>query len=287
MFNKFFSVFLLAQLLLSLSPGFSQTVIGLGTKDDEIGVLRSYGEHWKPLFFAVDKEGQVHIPDFYKNRIVVYSSQGRFQKAIPVQQGLSPRMNVFLRNTAGQYLSLTDGSLFVLDPQGKVLWQKGLGMAFFPQQILFSDESVQVLSTGSRGRVFRFRASDGTPLPFLDHPLGEERTLPLFALGNQRFTYYLRNMPLLRPDWEVDESLRNYRLFALQGNGNSLWMELMDLSNSKWVLQLNPQGKEVKRTFVSDPSSFAGSGVMTIIGEQGGIYQAAFTDESMQILKVQ
>jgi hypothetical protein len=55
----------------------SRTRIEFGPGKSQIGIEQGAGEHWKPLFFSVDDEGIIHIPDFYKNRIACFDKKGK------------------------------------------------------------------------------------------------------------------------------------------------------------------------------------------------------------------
>jgi dipeptidyl aminopeptidase/acylaminoacyl peptidase len=248
--NLWLLPFLTATLLVA------QPTLPLGEGPTKIGVLKSYGEHWKPLFFAVDSQRNYHIPDFYKNRIVLFDHEGRFLQAIPTEGGLTPRMNIFLRNDNGQYLSFSDSALYILSPEGKILWTQNFGLGFIPRQILFSESMVQVLPSGSRGKVFLFNAADGTFIgsPVIESPEGKEITY--FVDDEHRYSYEMKDMPLLREGWSQNGEYENYKLFRILENGQALWIKSIGLSNAKRVVKTSAAGEVLTTVFLSSPSSF-------------------------------
>jgi hypothetical protein len=75
----------------STAPSTSRS-IPMGDAAGAIGTLGPEAEDWRPLFFAVDKDNNLYIPDYYKNRIAVYRADGAFDRGIAVKAGISPRI---------------------------------------------------------------------------------------------------------------------------------------------------------------------------------------------------
>lgn len=134
--NMKVTVFILLMICVQLN---SQVRIEYGKEHYQIGVSGEGDSLWLPLFFDVDELSQIHIPDFYKERIVIYNSQGEVVKILPVSEGISPRMNFFSLNFDGTYTSFDNHTLYLLDEKGQIIWKHSWGLGVLPSHI-YSDE---------------------------------------------------------------------------------------------------------------------------------------------------
>lgn len=121
---------------------FSDTTIGYGLENDQIGFDFFNDEMWMPLFFDVDAMGYIHIPDFYKKRIAVYDQDGKLIKIIGVDEAISPRMNYFKLNPDESYITYNDYSLFHVSKKGEVLWKYHFGLGVIPETIYSNNSNV-------------------------------------------------------------------------------------------------------------------------------------------------
>ena len=65
----------------------SRVKIPLGRGDAQFGLEEGGGEYWKPLFFSIDNDANIHIPDFYKAHIAVFDKSGKLIKKIRALPG--------------------------------------------------------------------------------------------------------------------------------------------------------------------------------------------------------
>ena len=145
-------IFTWVMILFLSFPLFSQ-VLSFGPNSSQIGRDQGNGEDWMPLFFAQEPNGTIHIPDFYKGRIVLFDSKGQFLKAITTEVGLIPSLNYFSRSPQGNYILFSNFTLWILDPAGKLKGKFAFPMGFFPEGFFVSETGVS-LKTGDRGYFF-------------------------------------------------------------------------------------------------------------------------------------
>jgi hypothetical protein len=119
--------------------------IGLGNAIGQIGYEAGEGEIWKPVFFAVDPSGNVHVPDFYKDRIAIFDSKGQLKAAIACNSGLSPSMSYFSLTPDGSYVTFDSSVLYFLEGTGKVRWRYQFPIGTFLEGIYLGAKNAQLL----------------------------------------------------------------------------------------------------------------------------------------------
>jgi hypothetical protein len=214
--------------------------IPLGDATGAIGTLGPDSEDWRPLFFAVDKDNNIYIPDYYKNRIAVYRSNGSFDRGIEVEAGISPRMNFFGRGPDGAFVAFNDSVLFCLEPNGKIRWNAPFPMGSLPSAIVLTDQGIFV-------RIADYEDKGALQLPWkppftantASKTVGA-KLFPVILSGSQAFGFDLASMRKLDPDpnrWkEGDDSSIP---LLISGDGTSYWL---DSENGKRVIGYDKKG---------------------------------------------
>lgn len=118
---------------------YSNTKIYLGHEKNQISFDKSEDGIWLPIFFDIDNGENLHFPDFYKSRIAVFNKNGEVINSYSIEEGISPRMNYFSLNPDGTYTTFDNGSLYLLDENGTLLWKSELGLGTIPSTI-YTDE---------------------------------------------------------------------------------------------------------------------------------------------------
>ncbi|QEN04207.1 hypothetical protein EW093_05635 [Thiospirochaeta perfilievii] len=117
----------------------SDTTIYWGNNRNKISIDISDEGIWSPLYFDVDQNSNIHIPDFFKGRVAIFTPEGELLKEIKIKEGISSRMNYFSLNSNNTYTTYDNYSLYLLDSNGGVIWTKEYGLGSIPNKI-FSDE---------------------------------------------------------------------------------------------------------------------------------------------------
>jgi hypothetical protein len=262
----------------------SLTRIDFGPGPNQIGLERGAGEHWKPLFFAVDGEGLIHIPDFYKQRIAVFDKQGRLKADIPCAAGISPRMNFFALAPNGCYITFNDGTLYTISAQGKVKWEYALGPGVIPERIFPADTAIFIvlpayIDADGRAIIFDYNNSrplgrfgiqnKGKGLALIQNTSGIPHTLSLKAMGT-----------VAKEDhaYQTDEDAA---LLYITKDGTSVWKRKLDAGET--ILVYSAAGKQVYRAGIHYPDGVSGTGFWTWVDEDLTIYKNYFFDDYMQV----
>lgn len=140
--------FLVLLFILS-STLYSNTKIYLGNEEDQIGFDKSEDGIWLPIFFDVDDDENVHFPDFYKGRIAVFNNGGELVTSYFIEEGISPRMNYFSLNPNGTYTTFDNGTLYLLDDIGSIIWKSEIGLGNIPISIYTDDRGIFLKLSGS------------------------------------------------------------------------------------------------------------------------------------------
>lgn len=123
---------------------YADTEIQFGNNKDQISIDKSSEGIWKPLFFDVDQNSNIHIPDFFKGRIAIFTIEGKLHKELQINEGISPRMNYFALNQDNTYTTYDNYSLYLLDSDGVVIWKKYFGLAAIPQHIFIDQNGIYI-----------------------------------------------------------------------------------------------------------------------------------------------
>lgn len=164
-------IILLILLVLSMNL-FTQVKVFFGEGKNEIGIDIGEFETWKPLFFSVDSSSNLHIPDFYKNRIAIFNTSSTLLKEIDLDKGISPRMNYFNLNYNNTYTTYDNYTLFLLSDKGEIIWKFFFGIGEIPTHVFCDDRGVFV-SFNNKEYIY-FSYHNGIPVGLINSILIEE-----------------------------------------------------------------------------------------------------------------
>lgn len=235
-------------LLISINL-FCDTSISFGRNSDQISIDRGEGEIWKPLFFDVDKDSQIHIPDFYKGRIAIFNKKGELINSIITPEGISPRMNFFSLNNNGTYTTYDNYSLYLLDSEGNVIWKQQMGIGVIPVRIYVDD----------RGVFIKFPSTDFYKFSY--EPKLPTETLKDIALNDTQ---------------SIEDAMLIY-----QANDKNVW-----LKGNKFKSIIIRQKDKEDLKFPVPMNYTSGSGYWVVYGQDNHIYTILFTDEKLQVVKI-
>ncbi len=108
--------------------------ISLGNEQNQIGFDINSDEIWFPFLFDVDSYENFYIPDFYNNRIAVFSSHGKYIKSI-YTSSISPRINYFKLLDSGDFIIFNDYTFYLIDSEGIEKESRFLGIGIIPSII--------------------------------------------------------------------------------------------------------------------------------------------------------
>ncbi|MBN1798568.1 MAG: hypothetical protein JW822_08315 [Spirochaetales bacterium] len=263
----------------------SRTRIDFGPGQAQIGLESSAGEQWKPLFFAVDDRGLIHIPDFYKQRIALFDAKGKLVAAKPCAKGISPRMNFFALAPNGSYVTFSDSALFLIKADGELGWQYSFGPAVIPQRIFTTDAALFVIlppHLDSDGRALVFDYNNSRPLGRfgIRH---EGKGIPVVQnSGELPFTLDIAQMAYLPQYSGKFQSDSGAALIYISGSGQSVWKQKH--SSGETILIYSPQGALTHQGSIYYPEGASGTGFWTSVDEKLVVYKNYFSDEYMEIV---
>jgi hypothetical protein len=250
----------------------AETRIPLGPGPGQVGVERSEGEFWAPLFFAVDPEGLIHVADFYKQRIALFNRQGAFVRAVPTPEGVAPAMNYFGRVWhSGLYVTVSDGTLFLLDRGGSVRWRSELDEV--PESVYLGRDAIFVLLPADY-----VTYSYGSPWPLRTSEVPLVRT----DTGSM-FTMRARDMRELRhwPPGVLGSG--SEALFSVaDAEGNSLWRERR--ASVDWWYLADGEGRLLRTGTTPRGDGEPGSGFWGFVGGNLEISRARYTQDAMTVV---
>jgi hypothetical protein len=263
-----------------------QTRIYFGPGKQEVGIEKGGGEHWKPLFFSVDEDGVIHIPDFYKMRIVLFNGDGSYKGENKCPAGISPRMNYFSLARDGFYVTFNDSSLYLLNDDGSVKWEHKFGLGIIPQRVFPNAMAIFLLlpalaDSDGRSLVFDYSSAD---------PIGrfgiktEDMSVPLIQIENGlNFCFNLNSMQTLN-EYAADafKEVEDAHLIFVDKNGKSVWKRKNQASET--VLVFNNKGKLLYKNTIYYPVGVSGTGFWTFADEDLLIYKNYFYDDYMEIV---
>lgn len=185
----------------------SRCEIRLGMGTDKIGVTE---DEWKPLFFGIDADGEIYIPDFVQGRIAVFSADGEYIRQIQGVDGLSPRLNYFNRAPDGSFILFSDSTLFRITDDGTTAWNAPFPLGAIPRHIQCGTKSVFVFLAGQNG--------DDTVLEIPYETAVEARVLDPAANGA------MRTLERAFINGETESPSRNATFLDEYENGLSVWI---------------------------------------------------------------
>ncbi len=315
----------LAALRLSAQPASLHEVerirIGFGRENGQIGVDRGDGEEWKPLFFDVDREGRIHIPDFYKGRIAVFDRQGRLAEQKPCLEGISPRMNYFRLAPNGRYVTFGDHHLYCLRPDGALAWKREMGYGAVPSHVWANEIGIFLVLPFGDGRSLVFDYSSDRPLgrfgfqaggeqvpliatPGGDGPPGGRRAGSAPAGGGpgdsgeaagvtpsgrrERFTFRLSRMRELAGGEERGDAFRLKEeawLAGVDAENRSLWRWTKGRSENYALF--SGSGALLRQGSLVIPDGLPGTGFWTVADDRMRVYKSLYLESYMEIVVYQ
>ncbi|MBN2441417.1 MAG: hypothetical protein JXJ04_08720 [Spirochaetales bacterium] len=284
-----FSLILLFMPLFCMSAHLEKletVTIEFGKAEHQVGIDKGSGEHWKPLFFDVDEEGNIHIPDFYKARIIVIDKKGGLIKSKPCPKGISPRMNYFSRTSKGMYVTYGDYSLSLIDEKGNLIWDRMLGYGAIPRFIWANNVGIFLVLPGDDERSIVFDYYSNQPIGrfgFMDKNKG----IPMVMTENNgRFTFTLSRMV------NIPESGYPVGAFAADRDGYLLFVDAHNKSifkkqgdKSEYFYLFSEKGTLLNKGTISYPEKGTrGTGFWTICDKDFHIYKNYFYEDYMEIV---
>jgi hypothetical protein len=259
--------------------------IGLGNAVGQIGYDAGEGEIWKPVFFAVDLNGNVHVPDFYKDRIAIFDSKGQLKAAIACNSGLSPSMSYFSLTPDGSYVTFDSSVLYLLERTGKMRWRYQFPLGTFLEGIYLGTKNAQLLpiATKEQGISVSFDYAGGQPSIDRGKILGGRTLTILWDLGKSEFTEILSDMALLAGNdrYLPPNADKKYRLLKVTVDGMSVWSD----NEGGWerILAFDAQGILMKSRTIAFDHLTSGSGFWSYVTEDLKLYKVYFTEKAMEI----
>lgn len=277
-----FSSFLFSQALEKTET----IVIEFGRGNTQVGIDKGGGEHWKPLFFDIDDQGNIHIPDFYKARIAVYNKKGEFLKEKPCPKGISPRMNYFCLTPKDQYVTYGDYTLSLIAEHGKLVWEKMPGYGAIPRFVWANEVAIFLVLPGKDERAIVFDYFSNRPIGkfgFMDGDKG----IPMIASENDgQFTFSLKNMVKIPESGYPEEAFylkENAYLVYVNKKNNSLWKTRK--GKKEYYYLFSDKGRLMNKGIISFPDTgVEGTGFWTVCDKDLEIYKNYFYDDYMEIV---
>jgi hypothetical protein len=262
----------------------SSVRIQYGNMDNQIGLVED-GGHWKPLFFCVDAEGNVHVPDVYKSRIAVFGKDDKLKASKPCPAGISPRMNYFGMNPRGMYCAFGDGQLSLITKYGRLSWQYNFGYGIIPSWIVPSNSALfLVLPTDldKDGRAIVFDYGLGTPIG-RSGSKKEDRIIPLFTWGEMTFTPWLKDMRALK-GWKgkYNGSQGGVWFVYADKDGNSLWSEKTETGETIYLF--SKAGDLVSKGYIAFQGDMPATGFWTVADSSLTVYKNYFFKDRMLVV---
>jgi len=218
--------------VLSIFPIYANEIrIPFGNNENQVGVLKTSNDFWFPRFFGVDEKNNIYIPDFYKHRISVFSSNGEFVKAIPAANGLRPDMNYFNIVNGNFFVTFGASVLYILDSNGELIFSYNFGIGQFPDTIICTDSYVFVVMPSykvSQGFSIVFNYSNPEPIG-LYGKIENEQPVPLFTLDNK-----IAHPVFLKAS---DASRINYTWLGVTSDNSLVWYS--DKNEGKLIIKRN------------------------------------------------
>ena len=141
------------------------------------------GQSWTPVFFDVNVDGSIHVPDPEKDSFKVFLSDGTFDRAVEV--GLSRRITFFAEDR-NQYVIGTFNGVILLDGEGETLWSSQLPLGALPRAFYTHEDYIfVVVPNGSGEATLVLQRTNGTGIGYLVDTTGE-RPVPMVIIEDGR-----------------------------------------------------------------------------------------------------
>lgn len=278
---------------------YSQTAINpvssvsfrFGDADSQLGTLGAVSDSMSPLFFAFLPDGSIAIPDYYKNRIALFSESGAFTGSIPCEGIISPRMNYFGVTGNGCFVVFNDSVLYCVDKGGTVLWNVPFPMGVFPQG-MFAGASEAFFSIMNGDALRGFSVSTEASFELSEKSIVKDSvSIPYVDWGSLRAGYTLGDHFLLNPT-VVSADVKatggsQAQLCAIFGADRILWADstgqipiLYGFSRGRFQQYSLPSTKPYEETWywvqASRIKEKTVAGVMRLIGKELVIERYSF-----------
>ncbi|MBN1700032.1 MAG: hypothetical protein JW881_21155 [Spirochaetales bacterium] len=259
--------------------------IGFGKEENKIGIDTGGGEHWKPLFFSIDKTGFIHIPDFYKSRIAVFDGKGKLVAQKSCKEGISPRMNYFCLTPHGPYVTYSDYTLFLLNEDGSVKWKSMLGYGMIPRFLWANDLAIFIVFPGKDERAIVFDYLSSRPIGRFGFKAGEESIPMVMSKNKTQFTLTIDNMQKI-PGMDVTNHAFNLEenafLLFIDNDDKTLWKRRQ--GETEYIYLFSKSGGLEKEGVIHFPETeIEGTGFWTVCDNELHIYKNYFYENHMEI----
>jgi hypothetical protein len=258
--------------------------IGLGKEENQLGVDIGSNGTWKPLFFSIDEQGNVRIPDFYKSRIAIFDSHGRLIRSLSCPLGISPRMNYFAYSK-GVYITYDSNTLFCIREDGSIKWRFE-----FPPSVLFSNifantAGIQLFPSNTNKNPFSvyFGYDNSSPIELPARFMSGRYILILREAGGKEYSLDLSDMPLINGKGKYPSTAsERMSLVFVNSVGMSVWSERG--LDSETVAVYNGVGNFLLIQVIRfGNTKEEGSGFWSYVTEDMKLYKAYFTEKTMEI----
>jgi len=284
-----FSLFLLFIPVICMSQNLEklETVkIEFGKSKYQIGIDKGGGEHWKPLFFDIDEAENIHIPDFYKARIVVINRKGKFIKTSPCPKGISPRMNYFSRTPGGKYVAYGDYTLSLIDENGALVWDRMLGYGVIPRFVWANNVGIFLVLAGNDERAIVFDYFSNQPIGRFGFMDGDKGIPMIMTKNNSQFAFTLSHMKKIPGSGYATGAFtadQDAYLLYIDENNRSLFKKQKE--KTEYFYLFSDKGELIKKGVISFPDTgIQGTGFWTICDKDFRIYKNYFYEDYMEIV---
>jgi len=209
-----------------------------GTGTDQIG--RS-ADNWFPLFFSVSNNN-IFIPDYARQRIMIFNLDGSYRASLSGVASLSPRMNYFDSTPKGGFIIFNDGTLYLLDAQGKQSWHINFPFGSIPLDFYCAEQSVFVRLQGASGPI-------SLGIPYTDPQdnklvsLAQNgREIPLIRNASLSYVWHsgdlagFSNAQIVDPAETVPSGAR---FLGTLPDGNSAWLAVTAFNKTIYLVNRN------------------------------------------------
>lgn len=208
---------------------YADTEIQFGNNKDQISIDKSSEGIWKPLFFDVDQNSNIHIPDFFKGRIAIFTPEGKLYKELQINEGISSRMNYFALNQDNTYTTYDNYSLYLLSQEGTVIWKVQMGLGAIPQHIYRDNRGIFIKFPSSVYYQYSYESGKLTNKIediLLNNKTEEKNSILLYQDKNSDIWITNKNRQILVNEY-YDKNNKEQKKLPIQRNstnGSGFWI---------------------------------------------------------------
>jgi len=265
------AILLLIYLIIAKSIFSEDIFIQFGNNDNQISVMKTNNEFWFPRFVDTDTVGNIYIPDFYKNRIAVFNSKGRFIKSIKVSNSLTPDMNYFNTYDGNHFVSFKNSQLILISDRGKTLWSYDFGIGHFPDTIICTEDYIYVYMpsyAASEGLTIIFNYDSSQPIGLLgEKKQNDGKTIPYFMTNGGK------NLPILPI---IEETISNSNTYWIGELNSKIPIWYSEYNNNSFIIYYDSDSE-----YISYPLniSFNNSAGPVFLSTDNTIIKTFFSEE--------